>query len=57
LDLVPTVAAFLRHVAAAYPDAETISVALDTWPLHHPTVAVAVATARIARLVLPADAL
>lgn len=49
-----TLARFLRAVAAAYPAAEVIYVALDNWPVHfHPDLLAALAGTPIALLPLP----
>lgn len=51
---IPTLLAFWRAVQAAYPDAKTIFVALDNWPVHfHPRIMSALSQSRIVLLPLP----
>jgi hypothetical protein len=47
-------ARFFREVAAAYPAAETVYIALDNWPVHfHPEVITALAGTKVRLLRLP----
>jgi hypothetical protein len=49
-----TLLAFWRAVEASYPDAQTIFVALDNWPVHfHPFIRSALADSRLVFLPLP----